>query len=85
MKIELITLFKRRATKIITELHNTKEPMLIMEHGKPSAYLISAGEYESMQKRLVILEDIVQSEPTLAKLADGKIVSDDKAKSEVSR
>ncbi len=40
MKVELVTSLKRQATKILADLHDTKEPVLITEHGKPSAYLV---------------------------------------------
>ncbi|HAS4551024.1 TPA: type II toxin-antitoxin system Phd/YefM family antitoxin, partial [Vibrio cholerae] len=56
MKVELVTSLKRQATKILADLHDTKEPVLITEHGKPSAYLIDVDDYEFMQNRLAILE-----------------------------
>jgi len=40
MKIELVTTLKRQATKILAELHDSKEPVLSTEHGQPSAYLV---------------------------------------------
>ena len=49
MKTELVTTLKRRATKILSELHYAKEQGLITEHGKPSAYLIDVLVYEMMQ------------------------------------
>lgn|GEM_PF-1556288 len=49
MKIELVTTLKRQATKILAELHDSKEPVLITEHGKPSAYLIDVQDYEMMK------------------------------------
>ncbi|KTF06240.1 prevent-host-death family protein [marine sediment metagenome] len=52
MKVELVTSLKRQATKILADLHDTKEPVLITEHGKPSAYLIDVEDYEFMQNRL---------------------------------
>ena len=61
MKVELVTSLKRQATKILADLHDTKEPVLITEHGKPSAYLIDVEDYEFMQNRLAILEGIALS------------------------
>ncbi|EJT3867510.1 type II toxin-antitoxin system Phd/YefM family antitoxin, partial [Vibrio cholerae] len=71
MKVELVTSLKRQATKILADLHDTKEPVLITEHGKPSAYLIDVDDYEFMQNRLAILEGIARGERALA---DGKVV-----------
>ncbi len=48
MKIEIVTTPKRQATKILAELHESKEPVLITEHGQPSAYLIDVDDYEFM-------------------------------------
>ena len=62
MKVELVTTLKRQATKILAELHESHEPVLITEHGKPSAYLIGFKDYELMQKRMKILEGIARGE-----------------------
>ncbi|MCV6071098.1 type II toxin-antitoxin system Phd/YefM family antitoxin, partial [Escherichia coli] len=62
MKVELVTSLKRQATKILADLHDTKEPVLITEHGKPSAYLVDVDDYEFMQNRLAILEGIARGE-----------------------
>lgn len=62
MKTEIVTKLKREATKILADLHETKEPVLITEHGKPSAYLIDAGDYEMLQARVQILEGIARGE-----------------------
>lgn len=56
MKVELVTSLKRQATKILADLHDTKESVLITERGKPSAYLIDVDNYECIQNRLSILE-----------------------------
>ncbi|MDF4259713.1 type II toxin-antitoxin system Phd/YefM family antitoxin [Vibrio parahaemolyticus] len=82
MKVELVTSLKRQATKILADLHDTKEPVLITEHGKPSAYLVDVDDYEFMQNRLAILEGIARGERALA---DGKVVSYDEAKDKMSK
>lgn len=62
MKVELVTSLKRQATKILAELSRTKEPVLITEHGLPSAYLVDVEDFECMQRRLSLLEDLVRGE-----------------------
>ena len=54
MKVELVTTLKRQATKILQDLHTSKEPVLITEHGQPSAYLVDVDDYEMMQKLSLI-------------------------------
>ena len=65
MKIEIVTALKRQATKILAELHESKEPVLITEHGQPSAYLIDVDDYEFMQNRIRILEGIARGETAI--------------------
>ena len=62
MKTELVTTLKRQATQILSELHSSGEPVLITEHGKPSAYLVDVDSYEFMQNRMGILEGIARGE-----------------------
>jgi prevent-host-death family protein len=62
MKTELVTTLKRQATKILAELHKSKEPILITEHGQPSAYLVDVSDFEYMKNRMSILEGIARGE-----------------------
>jgi prevent-host-death family protein len=62
MKTELVTTLKRSATRVLSELHNSGEPVLITEHGKPSAYLVDVDSFEFMQNRMGILEGIARGE-----------------------
>ena len=59
MRIELVTTLKRQATKILAELHDSKEPVLITEHGQPSAYLIDVHDYEMMQIECISLKALL--------------------------
>lgn len=65
MKTELVTTLKRQATKILAELHETRDPVLITEHGTPSAYLVDVDAFELMQKRTNILEGIAKGESAI--------------------
>lgn len=62
MKVELVTSLKRQATRILAELHHTKEPVMITEHGRPSAYLVDVDDYELMQRRMALLEGLSRGE-----------------------
>ena len=65
MKTELVTTLKRQATKILAELHDSKEPVLITEHGQPSAYLVDVNDYELTQDRMRILEGVARGETAI--------------------
>ena len=71
MKVELVTSLKRQATKILDELHKTREPVLITEHGQPSAYLVDVEDYELMQHRMQMLEGIAKGEKAIL---EGRVV-----------
>ncbi len=82
MKIELVTTLKRQATKILAELHDSKEPVLITEHGQPSAYLIDVHDYEMMQNRMHILEGVARGE---AAILDNRTYTQAEAKEKMSK
>ena len=82
MKIELVTTLKRHATKILAELHQSKEPVLITEHGQPSAYLIDVHDYDFMQRRIQILEGIAKGEKAVL---ESRIFTQIEAKEKMSK
>ena len=62
MKTELLTTLKRQAARLLSDVRDSGEPLLIPEHGKPAAYLVDVDSYEFMQHRLQILEGIARGE-----------------------
>ncbi len=82
MKVELVTTLKRQATRILSDLHSSKEPVLITEHGQPSAYLVDVEDYEMMQNRLNLLEGIARGESAFS---EGRVVSHTQAKERMSK
>ncbi|MEP6886671.1 MAG: type II toxin-antitoxin system prevent-host-death family antitoxin, partial [Gammaproteobacteria bacterium] len=43
MDPELVTTLKRRATELLTEIENDRNPILITQHGLPAAYLVDVA------------------------------------------
>ena len=82
MRIELVTNLKRQATRILSDLHESKEPILITEHGRPSAYLLDVDDYELMQNRINILEGIARGETSFH---EGRISSHSEAKDKMAK
>ncbi|MEP5766224.1 MAG: type II toxin-antitoxin system Phd/YefM family antitoxin [Halieaceae bacterium] len=82
MKTELVTTLKRQATKILSELHDSKEPVLITEHGKPSAYLVDFEDFESLRRRMQILEGIARGESAAL---EGRTLSHAEAKNKMKK
>jgi len=62
MRTELVTTLKRQATRILADLRESKDPVLITEHGAPSAYLVDVTMFELMQHRMRILDGIARGE-----------------------
>lgn len=65
MKTELVTTLKRQATRILREVNEERDPVLITEHGRPSAYLIDVESFERTQNRLKLLEGIARGEEAI--------------------
>ncbi|WP_440873640.1 type II toxin-antitoxin system Phd/YefM family antitoxin [Thalassotalea sp. PLHSN55] len=82
MRVELVTTLKRQATKILADLHTSKEPVLITEHGQPSAYLVDVEDYEFMQQRMAILEGVARGEQAIK---NGETFSNQEAKEKMSK
>lgn len=82
MRTELVTTLKRQATELLSDLERNKEPILITQHGLPSAYLVDVESYELQQQRMSILEGIARGEMAVA---EGRTVSHAQAKARLSR
>ncbi|MFT5756813.1 MAG: PHD/YefM family antitoxin component YafN of YafNO toxin-antitoxin module [Alteromonadaceae bacterium] len=67
MRGELATTLKRQATKILADIHLSKESVLITEHGQLSAYLVDVEAYEFIQRRMNILEGIARGVQAITK------------------
>ena len=46
MRTELVTTLKRQATELLSDIERHKEPILITQHGLPSAYLVDVETYQ---------------------------------------
>lgn len=66
MRTELVTTLKRQATELLDELARDRKPILITQHGVPSAVLMDVESYERTQARMAILDGIARGEQALA-------------------
>ncbi|SEM43440.1 prevent-host-death family protein [Pseudoxanthomonas sp. GM95] len=82
MRTELVTTLKRQATELLSDIERDREPILITQHGLPSAYLVDVETYQALQQRLGILEGIARGEQALA---EGRSVSHAQAKQRMGR
>ena len=66
--------------KFIKQVHDTKRPLIITQHGKGVAVLLDSHEFEVMQEKIELLTDIQLS---LSQLEKGAGISHKDAKEEV--
>ncbi|AVP95700.1 type II toxin-antitoxin system prevent-host-death family antitoxin [Ahniella affigens] len=82
MRTELVTTLKRQATEHLSDLERDKEPILITQHGVPSAYLVDVESFARLQQRTIVLEGIARGEMAIA---EGRVVTHERAKARMAR
>ncbi len=82
MRTELVTTLKRQATELLNDVGRSREPILITQHGLPSAYLVDVESYELLQRRMKLLEGIARGEKAIE---EGRAVTHAQAKQRLSR
>ncbi|TWT19417.1 type II toxin-antitoxin system Phd/YefM family antitoxin [Luteimonas marina] len=82
MRTELVTTLKRQATELLSDIEQSKEPILITQHGLPSAYLVDVESYQLMQQRMAVLEGIARGEQAIA---EGRVATHVQARKRLAR
>jgi prevent-host-death family protein len=82
MRTELVTTLKRQASELLSDVERDREPILITQHGLPSAYLVDVESYESMQRRMAVLEGVARGEQAVS---EGRAVPHAEARKRLSR
>ena len=82
MRTELVTTLKRQATDLLADIERDKKPILITQHGLPSAYLVDVETYQLQQERMNILEGIARGEMAIA---EGRTMSQAQAEMRLSK
>lgn len=82
MRTELVTTLKRQATELLADLERDREPILITQHGLPSAYLVDVESFDAMQWRMKLLEGIARGERAVE---EGRTLTHDQAKDRLGR
>ena len=82
MRTELVTTLKRQATELLAELEKSRKPILITQHGLPSAYLVDVETFEALERRMGLLEGIARGEKAIE---DGRTISHAEARRRMAR
>lgn len=69
--------FRTGIASFLKQVHSTKRPLIITQHGKSAAVLLDAGVFEAMQEKLELFQDVQTS---INQIEDGKGVDHSRAK-----
>lgn len=69
--------FRTGIASFLKQVHDTKRPMIITQHGKGVAVLLDVNEYEAMQEKIELLQDIQTS---ISQLENGGGIENNDAK-----
>jgi prevent-host-death family protein len=69
--------FRTGIATFLRQIHHTKRPLIITHHGKGVAVLLDAGEYEAMQEKIELLQDVQTS---ISQIESGQAVEHEQAK-----
>lgn len=75
--IRSLSEFRTGIASFLKQVHDTKRPLIITQHGKGAAVLLDVGEYEAMQEKIEVLQDIQSS---ISQLENGMGVAHNEAK-----
>jgi len=73
---------KRETTEILNQLEQDREPILITQHEVPSAYLVDVEPFETLQRRITLLEGIARGEKAIE---EDRSLTQKQAKQRMSR
>ena len=71
--------FRAGVATFVKQLHESRRPMVLTQRGRGVAVLVGVHEYEKMQERLEILEEVYKAEEQIAS-GDGIAHEDAKAR-----
>ncbi len=69
--------FRTGIASFLKQVHSTKRPLIITQHGKSAAVLLDAGVFEAMQEELELLQDVQTS---INQIENGEEIDYNKAK-----
>lgn len=74
--------FRSSVSTLLKQVHDTKRPVVITQHGKGVAVLLDVAEYEAMTEKIELLGDI---QLAIEQIGSGRGVAHDQAREEVLR
>jgi prevent-host-death family protein len=78
--IQPLSEFRAGVTSFIKQINETRRPLVITQRGKGVAVVLDVAEYEAMQEKIELLEEMRTAE---SQLASGLGVSNEDARAQV--
>ncbi|MCS0352894.1 type II toxin-antitoxin system Phd/YefM family antitoxin [Vibrio ordalii] len=78
--IQPLSEFRAGVTSFIKQINETRRPLVITQRGKGVAVVLDVAEYEAMQEKIELLEEMRTAE---AQLASGLGISNEDARAQV--
>ena len=72
--------FRTGIASFLKQVHDTKRPLIITQHGKGAAVLLDVGEYEAMLEKMELLQGVQTS---ISQLEKGEGVTHNDARKKV--
>ena len=69
-----VTEFRANTSAVIDQMHTTKRPVVLTQHGRSAAVLLDVEVYEGLLDEIALLRDLRVSED---QIAAGQVVSHD--------
>jgi prevent-host-death family protein len=67
-------------SSLINQVHDTKRPIVITQHGRSAAVLLDVSEYERMVDKFELINDI---EIATKQIGEGQVISHEQARKRV--
>lgn len=67
-----VTEFRMNTSAVIEQMHSTKRPVILTQHGRSAAVLLDPEVYESLIDEIELLRDLAVSE---AQIASGQVIA----------
>jgi len=72
--------FRSNVASYVSQVRQTKRPMVLTQHGRGAAVLLDVGAYEALVEKAELLEDIREAE---AEIKAGKGIPHSKVKADL--
>lgn len=67
-----VTEFRAKTSAVIDQMHSTKRPVVLTQHGRSAAVLLDVAVYEGLLDEIELLRDLRVAED---QIAAGKVIS----------